>query len=54
MQYPTANLRAVALDDHNIKMTPIIRTIFTTESPPIALAKTSGSEEPIGRATVRD
>jgi hypothetical protein len=54
MQYPTANLRAVALDDHNIKMTSIIRMIFTAESPAIAVAKTSGSEEPIGRATIRD
>ena len=34
-QCPTANLScAVAFDDHNIKMAPIIRMIFTTEGPP--------------------
>ena len=27
---------AVAFDDHNIKMVPIIRMIFTTEGPPTA------------------
>jgi len=33
-QCPTANLScAVASDDHNIKMVPIIRMIFTTEGP---------------------
>ena len=36
-QCPTANLScAVAFDDHNIKMAPIIRMIFTTEGPPTA------------------
>ena len=36
-QCPTANLScAVAFDDHNIKIAPIIRMIFTTEGPPNA------------------
>jgi len=31
-QCPTANLsRAVAIDDHNIKMVPTVRMIFSTE-----------------------
>jgi hypothetical protein len=52
-QCPTANLScAVAFDDHNIKMAPIIRMIFTTEGPPTAGSYTSGSEELIGSATV--
>jgi hypothetical protein len=35
---PSANLsRAVAFDDHNIKMAAIIKMIFTTEGPHTAL-----------------
>jgi hypothetical protein len=35
-QCPTANLScAVAFADHNIKMAPIIRMIFTTVLPPL-------------------
>jgi hypothetical protein len=37
-QCPIANLPcAVALDDHNIKMAPIMRMIFIMEGPPIPL-----------------
>ena len=50
-QCPTANFScAVAFDDHNIKMVPIIRMIFITkEGPPAALC---GNEELIGFAIV--
>jgi hypothetical protein len=35
MQCPNANLFcAVAFDDHNIKIAPMMRMIFTIEGPP--------------------
>jgi hypothetical protein len=47
-QCPAANRScAVAFDDHNIKMAPIIKMIFTTEGPP-----GRGSDELIGFVTV--